>query len=116
LFEFPCPENEITGRNLISETLPDLPDSEREFAARASLDVFKIYENALSGLGTEINGVFFFLDDALIGFEHQIEFSDVCEIMGTAARTFHFFFFYESEHFCVAHAVSNHFSLCMLFD
>src|SRR5690606_17120933 len=54
LLEFAGTKDEVSRRDLISERLADLSDTERKFAARRVEDVYEIREDTLRRLGPEI--------------------------------------------------------------
>ena len=54
LLEFARAEREVAGRDLVAERFTYLADAERHFFAAGALDVFEVYEDALSCLGTEV--------------------------------------------------------------
>ena len=78
-------ENKVSGGYLISEGLAYLTDTERYFASCCALDIYKVHENTLRGLGTKIHGVLSILRNALEGFEHKVELSYVGKVV-LAAR------------------------------
>ncbi len=74
-------EDEVTGSDLVTEGLTDLCDTEGKLLSCGSLNVYKVCEYTLSGLGTEINGVLCVLGNALEGLEHEIELSYISEVV-----------------------------------
>ena len=73
LLELPHPEYELTGDNLVAESLSDLGDSERNLHATGLLDVEVLHEYSLGGLGTEVDLVVGSAGVADLGGEHQVE-------------------------------------------
>ena len=57
LLELAHAEDEVARRDLVAEGLADLADAERELFARGALDVIEVDEDALRGLGAEVDGV-----------------------------------------------------------
>ncbi len=89
LLKFTGTEGEVTRCNLITERFADLTNTERNFLAGGSLYIFKVYKNALCSFRSQIYGILCILSHTLEGFEHQVELTDVCEIVLTAGRTRH---------------------------
>ena len=77
-------EDEVARGDLIAEGLADLAYAEGQLFARGALDVCKVNENALSGLGTQITGGAGVLGNADGGLEHEVELADWGEIMLSA--------------------------------
>ena len=75
LLEFNRSENEVAGRDFVSERLADLRDSERDLRPRRTLDVLEVYELALSRFGTEINFILRIFGNASRSLEHKVEVS-----------------------------------------
>ena len=73
LFEFQSAENEIAGRDFISECLADLADAERDFSITRRKYVFVIGENRLRSFRPEICRNAFFFYGADCGFKHSAE-------------------------------------------
>ena len=81
LLELTDAEDEVARGDLVAEGLADLADAEGELAAGGPLDGREVHEDALCGLGTEVDGVLRVLGDALEGLEHQVELTDIGEVM-----------------------------------
>ena len=78
-------EDEVAGGDLVAEGLADLGDAERELAASGVEDVVEVYEDALCGLGPEVDPVFVGLDGADVGLKHEVELPGFGEGAGLAA-------------------------------
>ena len=81
LLELANTEDEVARGDLVAEGLADLADAEGQLLPGSALDVVEVHENALSGLGTEVDGILGVLSDALEGLEHQVELTDVGEVV-----------------------------------
>ena len=81
LLELAHAEDEVARRDLVAEGLADLADAERELFARGALDVIEVDEDALRGLGTEVDGVLCVLGHALERLEHEVELTDIGEVV-----------------------------------
>ena len=99
LLKFPDAENEVARGDLIAEGLADLADAEGQLLPGGALDVVEVHEDALGGLGTEIDRVLGILGDALEGFEHQVELPDVGEVVLAAGGAGNVVLFDEVLHF-----------------
>ena len=86
LLEFAGAESEVTRGDFVAEGLADLAYAEGQLLAGGALDICKVNENALSGLGTQIAGAAGVLGHADGGFEHEIELADGGEIVFAADR------------------------------
>ena len=86
LLELTGTEGEVSGRDLVAEGLTDLADTERHLFAGGPLDVLEVDENALRGLGPQVQGGGGVFRDALEGLEHQVELTDVREVLAAAFR------------------------------
>src|SRR6185437_1020704 len=73
LLELARAEDELFGRNLITETLAHLRDAERNFHARGIADVLKVDEDSLCRLGAQVDLRRAFFNGADEGLEHQVE-------------------------------------------
>ena len=87
LLELSGTEGKVTRRNLVTEGLTDLTDTERNLLTGGSLNILKVYENTLRGLRTKINRVSCILGNALEGLKHQVKLTDIGKILLAAART-----------------------------
>ena len=79
-------ESEVTGCDLVTEGLTDLTDTEGNFLSGSSLYILEVYEDTLCGFGTEIYRVLRILGNTLEGLEHQVELTDIGEVMLAAGR------------------------------
>ena len=86
LLELAGTEREVAGRNLVTEALADLADTEGNLLAARALNVFEVYKDTLGSLGTEVNCILRILGNALEGLEHQVELTNVGEIVLAAGR------------------------------
>ena len=100
-------EYKVTGCDLVSEGLTDLRDTEGQLAAGCSLNVYKVCEDTLSCLGTEINGVLCVLGYALECLEHQVELTNVCEIVLSAGGTRNIVLLNEGLHLALLKSVDG---------
>ena len=73
LLELAHPEDEVAGRDLVAERLPDLGDPERELLARGLLDVLEVDVRALRGLRPEVDDRRVLLDRPHERLEHEVE-------------------------------------------
>ena len=87
LLELAGAEGEVARGDLVAESLAHLTHAEGQLAAGGALDVGKVDEDALCGLGAEIAGRRAVLGDADGGLEHQVELTDICKIMLSTSRT-----------------------------
>ena len=81
LLKFADTENEVSGSDLVAEGLTDLSDTEGKLLTGSSLHVCEVYKDTLSGFGTKINGVLCVLGNTLEGLEHQVELTDIGEVV-----------------------------------
>ena len=86
LLELSYTEDEVAGSDLVSERLAHLSDAEGNLFTGSSLDIVEVYENTLSGLGTEIKLSLGVLGNALEGLEHQIKLTDIGKVLLAALR------------------------------
>ena len=80
LLELARAEDEVAGGDLIAEALADLGDSERRLLARELQVVLEVQEDALGGLGPQVDGRALLLDRADRGLEHQVEVPRLGEV------------------------------------
>ena len=106
LFKLTGTEGEIARRDLVTEGFSDLTDAERNFLAGGSLYILEVHKNALCGLRTQIYGILRVLGYALECFEHQVELTDISEVMLAAARAGNFMLLDEVHHFLIGPAVT----------
>ena len=105
LLKLPGAEGEVAGGDLIAEGFADLTDAEGQLPPGGALDVLEVDENALGGLGPQIDGILRVLGDALESLEHQVEFADVREIVLAAAGAGDAVVIDEGFHLILAHGV-----------
>ena len=74
-------EGEVARGDLVAERLADLADAEGQLAAGRALDVRKVDEDALRGLGAQVAGGGGILGHADGGLEHQVELADGGEVV-----------------------------------
>ena len=74
-------EGEVARGDLVAERLADLADAEGQLAAGGALDVRKVDEDALRGLGAQVAGGGGILGHADGSLEHQVELADGGEVM-----------------------------------
>ena len=74
-------EGEVARGDLVAERLADLADTEGQLAAGGALDVGKVDENALCGLGTQVAGRRAVLGNTDGSLEHQVELADGGKVM-----------------------------------
>ncbi len=86
LLELTGTESEVTRCDLVTEGFTDLADTERNLLSGGSLYVLEVYENTLCSLRTEIDSVLGILGNTLEGLEHQVELTDICEVVLAAGR------------------------------
>src|SRR4029077_10113608 len=80
------PEDELAGRDLVAERLPDLRDAERQLPAHRLLHVVEIHEDALRRLRPQPGDRRVVLDRADEGLEHEIELPRRAELLLAAVR------------------------------
>ena len=114
LFELAHAEDEISRRDFVSERFSYLTYAERHAEAGSSLYVFEIDENALRGLGAEVNGVYAVLGDPLKGLEHEVELSYRRKVAFPADGAVYFLFGDKVFKRLVVHAFDGNIQL-MLF-
>ena len=109
LLELAGAEGEVARGDLVAEGLAHLADAEGQLAAGGALDVGKVDEDALRGLGAEVAGGRAVLGDADGGLEHQVELTDGGEVVLAADGADHVLVFGdESVHLVKAHGVHVH--------
>src|SRR5206468_1649463 len=79
LLELARAEDEIPGRDLVAERLPDLRDAEWDFLTRRLLDVQEIHVDALRGPGPQVPHRRGILHRPHERLEHQIELARFAE-------------------------------------
>ena len=80
LLELERAEDEVPGGNLVSKRLADLRDPERRLAAGVTERGLEVEEDALRGLGTQVDGRAGLLDRSDGGLEHEVELARLGEI------------------------------------
>ena len=81
LLELPDAEDEVARGDLVAEGLTDLAHAEGQLAAGGALGVDEVGEDALRRLRPQVHGVLGILGDALERLEHQVELTDVGEVV-----------------------------------
>ena len=107
LLEFARAECEIARSDFVPEGFSDLADAEGNFLSGRSLDIFKIDENALGRLRTEIDRILGVFRDALEGLEHQVELAYAGEVVFAAGRAGNLVFFDKFLHLFIGPAVNR---------
>ena len=82
LFELARAEDEVAGRDLVSERLADLGHAEGDLLARGGLHVEEVDVRPLRRLGTQVDGGGGLLNRAHEGLEHQVEQPGLAEGTG----------------------------------
>src|SRR5260221_8259930 len=80
LFELASAEDEVTRRDLVTERLAGLRDSERQLDTLRVDDVGEVQEDALRSLGAQVDDARAVLDRAHEGLEHQVEAARLGEL------------------------------------
>ena len=102
-------EDEVARGDLVAERLADLADAEGQLAAGGALDVGKVDENALCGLGAQVAGRRAVLGDTDGSLEHQVELADGGKIVLAADGADDILVLCdESVHLVKAHGVHVH--------
>ncbi len=91
LLEFPHPEDELAGHDLIAERLADLGDPERDLHTPCFLNVQVVYENTLGRFGPEEHLHGPVGSGTHLGREHQVELADFRPVPRSADRANNFF-------------------------
>ncbi|CUP12822.1 Uncharacterised protein [Segatella copri] len=86
LLELTHTEYELTGYNLVTESLTNLTDTEWQLHTAGLLNAQIIYEDTLSCLWTEIYLACSIAGSTHLGREHQVELTDISPVLGTADR------------------------------
>ena len=107
LLELPGAEGKVAGGDLVAEALADLADAEGQLLPGGALHVGEVDEDALGGLGAEVDLVFRVLGHALEGFEHQVELADLGEILAAAVGALDVVLLDEGHHLVVGPAVGR---------
>jgi len=88
LFEFAGSEGEVARVDFVTESFPDLGDSEGELLSRDFENVFELDEHCLSCFGSEVGEISLVLDRADVGFEHQVELTGFGEFPAAGINHF----------------------------
>ena len=105
LLELDRSESEVARGDLISESLTDLTDAERELSPHATLYIQVVNIFALRVFGTKINNALCIVRNSPVCLEHKIKFSDVRKIMFTAVRTWNRMSLDVIKHLLLRHTV-----------
>ncbi len=82
LFELSHAEDELAGHNLVTEGLANLSDTEGDAHAAGLLHVEIVDKDTLGCLRTQVNGHCAFSSRAHFGFEHEVELTHLCPVLG----------------------------------
>ena len=88
LLELPHTEDELTGHNLITESLTDLGNTERNLHTTSLLHVQVVHEDTLSRLRTQIDLHRSIGAGTHLGREHQVKLTHIGPVAGTTDRTY----------------------------
>jgi len=91
LFELTHTEDELTGNDLVTESLTNLCNTERNFHTTCFLYIQVVYENPLCSFRTKVNLHCSFGSRTHFGREHQIELTNFCPVLSTGDRAYDFF-------------------------
>ena len=80
LLELERAEDEVARGDLVAEGLADLRDPERRLAARELQHVLEVEEDALGGLGAQVDGRARVLHRADRGLEHEVELARLGQV------------------------------------
>ena len=114
LLELPDAEDEVARGDFIAEALAHLAHAEGELPPGGPLNGGEVDEDALGGLGPEIDLVGGILGDALVGLEHQVELPDVGEVVPAAAGAGDFLFPDEGHQVLLGHGLHVHVQVILL--
>ena len=81
LLELPHPENELTGDDLVSESLPYLGYTERYLHPSCLLDIQIIDEYSLCSFRTKIDYIGVIRSVSELGAEHQVELTHIRPVL-----------------------------------
>mmetsp|Transcript_40232 Transcript_40232/g.97121 ORF Transcript_40232/g.97121 Transcript_40232/m.97121 type:complete len:219 (-) Transcript_40232:484-1140(-) len=101
LFEFTRSEDEVSGRDLISEGLSNLCNAERNLLATATKNILEVDEDSLGGLWSKVSNVFRIHSGSNTGFKHEIKVTRHGKSRLSAGRGWNFghFLFCSFNHF-----------------
>ena len=105
LLKLPGAEGEVARGDLVAEGLADLAHAEGQLPAGGALDVLEVDEDALGGLGPQVDGVLGVLGDPLEGLEHQVELADVGPVVLAAGGAGDVVLLHKLLHLRLAHGV-----------
>ena len=83
-------ENELTGNNLVTESLTYLCNTKWHFHTRRFLHIQKIHENTLSCFWTQVNLIVIRIirsNSAKLCFKHQVKLTNICPVNCATYRT-----------------------------
>src|SRR5574344_749628 len=86
LFEFAHTENELTGNDLITESLTYLSNTERYLHTTGFLNIQVIDKNTLCSLGTKIYFACAFSSRTHFGREHQVKLTNISPVLCSTYR------------------------------
>ena len=109
LFKFSCSESKIAWCDLISERLTDLSDTKWNLLTGCSLDILEINEDTLCSFRSQINGILRIFCYTLECLEHQVELTNISEVMLAAGWTADILFIDEVDHLFVRPAINGTF-------
>ena len=105
LLELAGTEGKVAGGYLIAEGLAHLSYAEGQLPAGSALYVFKVYKDALRGLGAEVDLAGSVLIYALEGLEHHVELANAGKVALSALRALYALLCNILGHFLVGPAV-----------
>ena len=108
LLKLPDAEDEVAGGDLVAEGLAHLTHAEGQLLAGGALDGGEVDEDALGGLGAQVDLGAAVLGDALMGLEHEVELADVGEVRLAAAGAGHAVVPDEGHQLLVGHGLHIH--------
>ena len=81
LLELSCTECKVPRCDLVTERFTNLSDTEWKFLSGCTLYILEVYKDTLCCLRTKIYCILSILCNTLEGLEHEVELSDICEIV-----------------------------------
>src|SRR5699024_9999342 len=111
LLKLSCTERKVTRCDLVAEGFSDLSDTERKLLSGCTLYVLEVYEDSLRGLRTEIHCILRIFRYALECLEHQVELTDIREIVFSAGRARNLMLFDKCSHLLLRPSVNRAFQL-----
>ena len=91
LFELAHAEDELTGYNLIAESLAYLGNAKRNLHTAGLLHIEVVHKDALGCFGTEIHLVGSVTGRTHLSREHEVELTHIGPVLGTADRVYNAF-------------------------